>query len=100
MVIVVADPMLFLKLDVYLVLNSIGTLFAIVLVCCGVLVLQQQPEKKRGKFKVPYINGRFIYPPMLIVALVLIISKAPGHFQGLFTPEGFPMLLFWIVAVI
>ncbi len=98
--IVVAVPALFLNLDVVLALTSIGTLFAFVLVCGGVLVLQQQPEKKRGKFKVPYINGRFIYPPMLIVALVLIISKAPGHFQGLFTPEGFPMLLFWIVAVI
>ncbi len=97
---VVAIPALFLNLDVVLALTSIGTLFAFVLVCGGVLILQQQPDQKRGKFRVPYINGRFIYPPMLLTALILVSNKAPEHFRELLRPEGFPMALFWIVALV
>ena len=65
---VVAIPALFLNLDVVLALTSIGTLFAFVLVCGGVLVLQTQKDKPESKFKVPYINGKFIMPLLLIIA--------------------------------
>jgi APA family basic amino acid/polyamine antiporter len=97
---VVAIPALFLNLEVVLALTSIGTLFAFVLVCGGVLVLQQQPQQHAGKFRVPFINGRFIYPVMLIGAIVLILVKAPEHFGTLLTAEGFPMAIFWVVAII
>src|SRR5947207_3450444 len=42
--VVVGVPALFLNLDVVIALTSIGTLFAFVLVCGGVLVLQRQPR--------------------------------------------------------
>lgn len=97
---VVAIPALFMNLDVVIALTSIGTLFAFVLVCGGVLVLQAQPDKPEAKFKVPYINGKFIVPITILISLSLIAAYVPGHFQAITTKEGFPMLLFWIVAII
>lgn len=97
---VVAVPALFLNLEVVLALTSIGTLFAFVLVCGGVLVLQQQKDRPAGKFRVPYVNGQYIYPLLLFVALTWTALKAPDHFLNLFSREQFPMLLFWGVAVV
>ena len=97
---VVAIPALFLNLDVVLALTSIGTLFAFVLVCGGVLVLQTRKDKPESKFKVPFINGQFIFPVIVIVAIILIIIKAPEHFKEIWTWETFPMALFWIVTLI
>ncbi|OXB23694.1 amino acid permease [Flavobacterium tructae] len=67
---VVAVPALFLNLTMVTDLCSIGTLFAFVLVCAGVLVLQNKPEIPRGKFKTPYINSKYIMPALLIIGLV------------------------------
>jgi amino acid transporter len=64
---VVAIPALFLNLNIVIALTSIGTLFAFVLVCGGVIVLQNQPERPASKFKVPYVNAKFILPVLLIV---------------------------------
>jgi len=96
----VAFPALFLNLDVVLALTSIGTLFAFVLVCGGVLVLQKQPNRAASRFKVPFINGKYIIPGMFIVAVAIVAYAAPAHFGNIFSKEGFPMLLFWIVAAI
>src|SRR6218665_798295 len=68
---VVAVPALFMNLTMVTDLCSIGTLFAFVLVCAGVLVLQNKPDIPRGKFKAPYVNAKFILPVLLIVGLVL-----------------------------
>ena len=97
---VVAIPALFLNLDFVLALTSIGTLFAFVLVCGGVLVLRGQKERPESKFKVPYLNGKFIVPLMLVASLIIIGYYAPEHFKNLFTLDGLPMLLFWIVTLI
>lgn len=67
---VVAIPALFLNLTMVTDLCSIGTLFAFVLVCAGVLVLQNKPDIPRGKFKTPYINSKYIFPLMLIAGLI------------------------------
>jgi len=67
---VVAIPALFLNLTMVTDLCSIGTLFAFVLVCAGVLVLQNKPDIPRGKFKTPYINSKYIFPLMIVAALV------------------------------
>lgn len=97
---VVAIPALFLNLDVVLALTSIGTLFAFVLVCAGVLVLDQQKGGAESKFKVPYVNGKYLIPVLFIAAIVAISVFVPGYFGGLFHQEGFPMILFFIVAAI
>ena len=67
---VVAVPALFLNLTMVTDLCSIGTLFAFVLVCAGVLVLQNKPNIPRGKFKTPYVNSKYIFPVLLIIGLV------------------------------
>lgn len=96
----VAIPALFLNLDVVLALTSIGTLFAFVLVCGGILVLQHLPDRPQSKFRVPYVNGKFIVPALLIFAIVLVAIYSPSHFSNMFSKEGFPMVLFWLVAII
>ncbi len=58
---VVAIPTLFVDADLMTDLTSIGTLFAFVLVCGGVLVLKPV-DKSSKKFNLPYYNGRFIVP--------------------------------------
>ncbi len=68
---VVAIPALFLNLTMVTDLCSIGTLFAFVLVCGGVLVLQNKKDIPRGKFKTPYINSKFIMPVLVVVAIAL-----------------------------
>jgi amino acid transporter len=97
---VVGVPALFLNLDVVLALTSIGTLFAFVLVCAGILVLQSQPERPASKFRVPYIDSKFIVPGMFISAIILILIYVPKHFSDMLYIENFPMVLFWIVAAI
>ncbi len=98
---VVAIPALFLNLNQVLSLTSIGTLFAFVLVCGGVLVLQQRKDKPESKFKVPYINAQFIYPVLLLVAIVLIVTNVPSHFrEDIFKKDTWPMAVFWLIALI
>jgi amino acid transporter len=67
---VVGIPALFMNLTMVTDLCSIGTLFAFVLVCAGVLVLQNKPDIPRGKFKTPYVNSKYIFPIALIISLV------------------------------
>lgn len=67
---VVAVPALFLNLTMVTDLCSIGTLFAFVLVCAGVLALQNKTDIPRGKFKTPYVNSKFIMPILIIIGLV------------------------------
>jgi amino acid transporter len=67
---VVAVPALFVDIGIVTDLTSIGTLFAFVLVCAGVLNLPKK-ENDAGdkKFSLLYINGRFIIPVLLLVFL-------------------------------
>ena len=59
---VVAIPALFMNLTMVTDLCSIGTLFAFVVVCAGVLVLQNKTDIPRGKFRTPYINSKYVMP--------------------------------------
>lgn len=80
---VVAIPSLFMNLTIVTDLCSIGTLFAFVLVCAGVLVLQNRPDVKRGKFKIPYANAKYIVPVLftgMIVAGFTIYEKQTKAF--------------------
>lgn len=67
---VVAVPALFMNLTMVTDLCSIGTLFAFVVVCAGVLVLQNKPNIPRGKFKTPYVNGKYVMPFLLIGTII------------------------------
>ncbi len=96
----VAIPALFLNLDIVIALTSIGTLFAFVLVCGGVLVLQNRKERPLSRFKVPYINGKYIVPVVLAASMVYTGVAIPGYYMDLLKLETLPMVLFYIVAII
>ncbi|MCC6448372.1 MAG: amino acid permease, partial [Chitinophagaceae bacterium] len=99
--IIVAGPALFLNLDIVLSLTSIGTLFAFVLVCAGILVLQTQKGKPESKFKVPYVNAQYIYPLMLLISIIIIYLKVPSHFTNdIWVNQSWPMALFWLIAIV
>ncbi|MBM3163941.1 MAG: amino acid permease [Bacteroidetes bacterium] len=72
---VVAIPTLFLSSEMVTDLCSIGTLFAFVLVCGGVLMLQNRTDIPRGKFKTPYLNGKYVLPFLIVGALVIIFTN-------------------------
>lgn len=68
--VIVAIPSLFIESVIMTDLTSIGTLFAFVLVCAGVLALPKRDDASSGKgFRLPYINGQWIVP-LLFIAFV------------------------------
>jgi len=85
---VVAVPALFLNLTMVTDLCSIGTLFAFVLVCAGVLVLQNKPNIPRGKFKTPYVNSKFVFPILLLIGLILGFTKFKADTMSFITNEN------------
>jgi amino acid transporter len=99
--IIVGVPALFLNMNFVLSMTSIGTLFAFVLVCGGILVLQNRKDKPESKFKVPHVNAQFIFPAMVIAAIVLIVMNYPDYFTAaIWTAETWPMALFWVITLI
>jgi APA family basic amino acid/polyamine antiporter len=69
---VVAVPALFLNLTTVTDLCSIGTLFAFVLVCGGVLVLHEQKDIPEGKFKIPFLSSRIGLPVLFLIISLLL----------------------------
>lgn len=71
----VAVPALFLNITIVTDLCAIGTLFAFVLVCAGVLILQNKTDIPRGKFKTPYVNSKFIFPVLVVISFILLMMN-------------------------
>lgn len=107
---VVGLPIFFTDENLVLDFTSIGTLFAFVLVCGGVLVLSPQSEEEmaqsKGKFRIPYINSKFVFPSLYIIALIVVHYLFPTYFVDLFdwSNESYttkiPLLIFYVVCVI
>lgn len=72
--IIVGIGALFIESDLVTDLTSIGTLFAFILVSGGVLFLPLK-VKEPGKFKLPYINGKFIVPILLAGFIYLFRTR-------------------------
>ncbi|WP_400192665.1 amino acid permease [Hymenobacter sp. B81] len=105
----VGVPALLLNMDLVIDLTSIGTLFAFALVCGGILVIDPHGTSE-ARFKVPYLNGRFLVPLILAVigGLVLVYNRDNvNEFLRLVSfqegYEGFrhqiPMLVFLLFCV-
>lgn len=69
---ITAIPALFFNLTTVTDLCSIGTLFAFVLVCGGVLMIHGRKDLPPAKFKTPYINSKWILPVSLILMVVFL----------------------------
>ena len=108
---VVGIPMFFTDENFILDFTSIGTLFAFVLVCGGVLMLPQRIKDENniatiGKFYLPYINAKWIFPSIVIFAFFSIQFFIPDFFISKLSfasdaiAANIPMLVFFILCVI
>lgn len=116
---VVGIPILFTDKTFVLDFTSIATLFAFVLVCGGVLLIPPK-EKVKGRFHLPYINGQFIFPGIILVSIITISYFSKNYFPDIFnldfsadadytsgklsfmdvaTPK-ISLIIFWICAVL
>lgn len=109
---VVAIPALFMNLTEVTDLASIGTLFAFVVVCAGVL-FKDKEFSQDGKRFVPYINSQFILPALLLITVGVIYYFNPtflNDFLSLKPAEGestfgafshkIPMIFFLITTLV
>ena len=80
---VVGVPILFTDKTFVLDFTSIATLFAFVLVCGGVLLIPPR-QKEPGRFHIPYINGQFIFPLIVLAAIITAQLLSKNYFAGLF----------------
>src|SRR6201985_2121221 len=94
---VVAVPALFLNLTIVTDLTSIGTLFAFVLVCGGVLLLPREALTK-GRFQLPYINSKYIVPVLFIIGCYVFWQPMIALFTGEDAHKNFPFFLFIILS--
>jgi len=101
--ILVGVPILFIDMNTVVDLCSIGTLFAFILVCGGILMLQNNKELPR-KFKVPYINGKIVVPVLFIVLTTYLFKYQSGWFNENVNPfvntDTIPMFIFFVVFLI
>jgi basic amino acid/polyamine antiporter, APA family len=75
---VVGIPIFFTDETLVLDFTSIGTLFAFVLVCGGMLLLPRATGKREnGKFRMPYVNSKWIVPFITMTGFILIFSYLP-----------------------
>jgi amino acid transporter len=95
----VAIPSLFMNLTEVTDLTSIGTLFAFVLVCGGVLRLSPETAAAR-KFRTPYVNSQWIFPVLCLIAVALLYALNGEAVRSFFGPGEFqhkiPMLVFLV----
>lgn len=102
---IVGVPILFTDKTFVLDFTSIATLFAFVLVCGGVLLIPRK-EKVEGKFNMPYINSKFIFPLLVIAAIIIMQMANANYFTGLFniTEDNASLnistIIFWIIIII
>ena len=85
---VVAVPALFMNLTMVTDLCSIGTLFAFVLVCGGVLILQNRTDIPRGKFRTPYVNGKYVLPFLVIGGMIYGFMEHKDSLTGFLKNES------------
>ena len=109
---VVGLPIFFTDEDFVLDFTSIGTLFAFVLVCGGVLMLSPQSEaelaerRTRGKFRIHYINSKYIFPIGIILVAVVIQMLFPDFFRETLTlsgesgAESISMIVFFVLCIV
>ena len=95
---VVAVPALFLNLTIVTDLTSIGTLFAFVLVCGGVLLLPKETGHHRGRFRIPYINAQWIIPVLFIVGIYFFRDFITEKFTAKNAHENFPFFIFLLLS--
>ena len=73
--ILVGLPAMFLDMQFVVDLTSVGTFFAFIMVCSGILYLDYKGYSKTAKFKIPYINGKYLIGILLIATGIIVYNK-------------------------
>ncbi len=94
----VGIPVLFVDDKLMTDLTSIGTLFAFVLVCGGVLILPRM-QKQAGKFQIPYINGKFITAILVALFIYLFRARLADACSNI-KSEGYQEVLFLVFVAV
>ena len=79
----VGVPILFTNESFVLDFTSIGTIFAFVLVCGGVLLLPPRKDGEGKGFVMPYIDGKYLYPAIIFVSMVIVNMVFPKYVDEL-----------------
>lgn len=104
---VVGIPILFTDKTFVLDFTSIATLFAFVLVCGGVLFLPAK-AKEPGKFHLPFISSRIIFPAIIAGSMLLLSMFSKHYFSSLFDFTGdsaaltynISAIVFWLTCIL
>ena len=102
---VVGIPALFLNLETVVDLTSVGTLFGFVLVCAGVIKMHadrlRNPSDMEGRFRVPYINGKWAIPVLALATIGGFFYAQKDHLETLLVlnRETVPYLAFAVLLV-
>ena len=80
---VVGIPIIFTDKTFVLDFTSIATLFAFLLVCGGVLLIPRK-EKIAGRFHLPYVNGKIIFPIIVLGSLIVAYLLSHTYFTDMF----------------
>jgi APA family basic amino acid/polyamine antiporter len=97
--IIVAIPSLFIESNIMTDLTSIGTLFAFVLVCGGVLLLPAKQHSPEKKFNLPYINGQWIVMLLFFIFLYAFRSRLGDAIANLLHDTQEQILFIIFVAI-
>ncbi|MEK7200373.1 MAG: amino acid permease [Bacteroidota bacterium] len=96
----VGIPSLFVSSSTMTDLTSIGTLFAFVLVCFGVLVLPKIARiKGSSAFQLPYVNGKYFIPAIVMLTSFLFRTRINDALTNL-SSEGYQEILFLVFMLI
>jgi APA family basic amino acid/polyamine antiporter len=96
--VLVAVPAMFLNMEFVIDLTAVGTLFAFILVCGGILYMDHTGLSQQAKFRVPYINGKFLILPLLAVGLYIVYSQVgPEYLNFMVHPLYGIFWLTWAV---
>lgn len=92
----VAVPSLFMDLKFFVDLTSVGTFFAFILVCAGILYLDVKGLSAQSKFKVPYVNGKYL----IGLGFLIAFAYAHGTNLGAIIDDKPLLIVFWGVWLV
>jgi amino acid transporter len=103
--VVVGLPIFFTDESFVLDFTSIGTIFAFVLVCGGVLLLPPRKKEENPGFVLKYINGKWIYSTLLLTVMTMLQAFVPDYFLNLIMLKDLNVfvvshLSMWIILIV
>ncbi|MDR1877667.1 MAG: amino acid permease [Flavobacteriaceae bacterium] len=90
----VGIPAMMIDMQVVVDLTSVGTFFAFILVCSGVLFLDYKGYSKHAKFKMPYINGQYWILLLFCIGVGFFLTQT--NYKEIVKEKPL-LIVFWMV---